>query len=204
MTTNIYTIGHSTHSMERLTELLQQNAVTAVADVRSTPFSRQCPQFNKDTLAAALANAGIEYSFLGRELGARPHDRSCYVAGRVQYDALASTSLFQAGLRRIVDGSRRYQIALLCAERDPLACHRAILVSRHLAGLGIGSDHILPDGQIEKHEAALERLLSELGMQDELFRGRETLIEEAYRRRALQIAYVDASLSASAVEILHP
>ncbi len=104
----IYTIGHSTHTIEAFLELLRKHGVTAVADVRSAPFSRFNPQFNKDTLQGTLAAHGIKYVFLGRELGARSDDPACYENGRVQYARLARAASFHSGLDRVVQstGSR--------------------------------------------------------------------------------------------------
>lgn len=186
----VYTIGHSTHSKEKLIELLVRHGITAVADVRSQPYSRLNPQFNRESLRADLKAGCIGYVFLGRELGARTEDRSCYVDGKVQYDLLARTTLFQEGLARIAQGIGSHRIALMCAERDPLACHRAILVCRHLAARGITPQHILEDGRLEGHDDAITRLLTELGIAErELFWSRDDAIAEAYARRGQQIAY---------------
>ena len=186
----LYTIGHSTHSTKRLTQLLRAHEVTAVADVRSHPYSRVNPQFNRESLRAELKAARITYVFLGRELGARTEDKACYIDGKVQYDLLARTPLFRKGLARIVHGMGSHRIALMCAERDPLTCHRAILVCRHLAAQGKKAQHILAQGQLESHEDAITRLLGELGIaENELFRSRDDLITEAYSRRGQQIAY---------------
>ena len=188
----VYTIGHSTHSMEKVIELLTAHGVTAVADVRSHPYSRFNPQFNRESLRADLKTAGISYAFLGRELGARSEDRTCYVDGTVQYDLLARTDLFQEGLTRVGEGARSHRIALMCAEKDPLTCHRAILVCRHLSTRGITAQHILEDGRLESHDEALTRLLAELGLAErDLFRRRDDLIVEAYDRRGEQIAYTE-------------
>lgn len=186
----VYTIGHSNHSIERFIELLATHGATAVADVRSHPYSSFNPQFNRERLRVALKRAGLAYVFLGRELGARSEDQSCYVDGRVQYDRLARTRLFQEGLARVSEGTRAYRIALMCAEKDPLTCHRAILVCRHLAAQGISAQHILEDGRIEGHDEALSRLLAELGFTEaDLFRGRDVMILHAYEQRGKQIAY---------------
>ena len=188
----LYTIGHSTHSVEKLIELLKSHGITAVADVRSHPYSRYNPQFNRESLSAALKAASISYAFLGQELGARTEDRSCYVQGKVQYDRLAATDLFQDGLSRVIAGAARHRIALLCAEKDPLDCHRSILVSRHLAARGLDIEHILADGNLESQEDALRRLMAELGLQEhDLFRTHNEVIEEAYTKRGQQIAYTE-------------
>lgn len=186
----IYTIGHSTHSARKLVELLAAHDISVVADIRSQPYSRMNPQFNREVLQADLKFASMSYLFLGRELGARSDDAGCYIDGQVQYDLLARTELFQEGLARIENDIARHRIAMMCAEKDPLTCHRAILVCRHLAARGIPARHILEDGRIESHEDAVVRLLAELDVpEQDLFLSREDLIANAYSQRGLQIAY---------------
>lgn len=193
----IYTIGHSTHSVDHFVRLLVHNGVTAVADVRSRPYSRMNPQFDRESLREVLAHEDIDYVFLGAELGARTEDRGCYVDGRVQYSRIAETKAFRLGLDRLVKGIEQYRVALMCAERDPLVCHRTILVCRHLVSRGVESEHILEDGRLEPRRDAEARLMSELGMQGAgLLRDPEELIDEAYERRGREIAYeVDESQS---------
>jgi uncharacterized protein (DUF488 family) len=152
----VLTIGHSTHPLETFVALLHRHRVAALADVRSAPYSRFNPQFNKDVLEKSLAVHGIRYVFLGHELGARSDDPSCYVNGRVQYARLASTDSFKSGIERVVRGANDFRLALMCAEKEPLECHRALLVARALAEIGIVVQHILPDGRLESHEAAME------------------------------------------------
>jgi uncharacterized protein (DUF488 family) len=190
MAHRVYTIGHSSHSLQKIISMLHLHEITAVADVRSSPYSKHCPQFNRENLLAGLKKAGITYVFLGRELGARTDDLSCYVNGRVQYDRLARTALFQKGLSRVSRGSKRYSIALLCAEKDPMDCHRSILICRHLTTHGIEAQHILADGALESHEQLISRLLDMLNLGSVgLFGDRDSLISEAYERRGQQIAY---------------
>jgi uncharacterized protein (DUF488 family) len=190
MNLSVFTIGHSTHGADRFRELLTGHNVNAVADVRSSPYSRFNRQFNREKLRADLKNDRIAYVFLGDELGARSQDRSCYVDGKVRYDLLAQTSLFQHGLGRVIRGAQTHRIALMCAEKDPLTCHRCILVSRHLVAQQVDVQHILADGRLESHAEALARLLRELQL-PELFRPRDELMVEAYRVRGDQIAYVE-------------
>lgn len=190
MNDRLYTIGHSSHSVEKVIALLKNYGITEVVDVRSQPYSRMNPQFNREALRSILANAGIAYAFLGRELGARPKDRSCYVNGTAQYDRLAQAKFFRAGLGRVLQDTHRHRIALMCAEKDPLMCHRAILVARHLVGHGLQVAHILQDGGLESHGDAVSRLLREHGLSEaDLFRSAEDAANEAYARRAQQIAY---------------
>lgn len=190
----IYTIGHSNHPIERFLALLRQHGIDALADVRSTPYSRFNPQFRKETLQTSLAEAGIRYVFLGEELGARSKDPSCYdPAGRVSYTRLATTESFRRGLERLLTGMRDHRIAIMCAERDPLECHRTILVSRELEKAGASVTHILADGALEPHRHAMERLAAALKLAStDLFRTPDELIEDAYEKQGQRIAYVRA------------
>jgi uncharacterized protein (DUF488 family) len=192
----ILTIGHSTHSIDRFITLLQLHGVTAIADVRSQPFSRYAPQFNRTELTASLRGAGIQYVFLGRELGARSNNPDCYLDGRVQYDRLARTDEFKAGLARILHGALSERLALMCTEKDPLDCHRTVLVARHLTDEMVHVAHIRSDGSLETHGAAMDRLMQQSGMQPSLFRSRDEQIDEALAAQESKIAYVDAELAA--------
>jgi len=186
----VFTIGHSTHPAERLIELLRQHCITALCDVRSKPYSRVNPQFNREELKQSLRDGGIAYVFLGKELGARSEDPSCYDHGKVRYEWLARSELFRQGLSRVQDGMRKYRVALMCAEREPLDCHRTILVTRHLSTQGIDVEHIHANGSTERHADALTRLIRMLNLQeDDMFRSRDDLIAEAYRLQGERIAY---------------
>jgi uncharacterized protein (DUF488 family) len=186
----VFTIGHSTHTVEQFVGLLQQHGVSAVGDVRSMPYSRLNPHFNREEMDRFLRGCGIAYVFLGKELGARSQDQSCYQQGRIRYDLLARTDLFQRGLNRVCEGIEKYRLALMCAEKEPLECHRTILVSRHLAARGLEVRHILPDGSIEPHVETLRRLAHLLKMPDmHLFLSAEELVAEAYLRQEDRIAY---------------
>jgi uncharacterized protein (DUF488 family) len=186
----LFTIGHSTHPKERLIELLVQHNITALCDIRSRPYSRMNPQFNREEIKRSLKRAGLSYVFLGRELGARSADPSTYCQGKVQYDRLALTGLFQQGLARIREGLINYRIALMCAEKDPLDCHRSVLVARHLVRLGVVVQHIHADGRLESHTEAMERLVHHLNLpQFDMFRSHEDIVEDAYRIQEGHIAY---------------
>jgi uncharacterized protein (DUF488 family) len=193
----VFTIGHSTHTMETFVGLLRQHRVTAVADVRSAPFSRPNPQFIKDALERGLKPHGIKYVLLGRELGARSDDPSCYDNGRVQYSRLASTALFRKGLDRVMRGLGKHRIALMCAEKEPLECHRTLLVARALEERGVSVQHILADGRLESQSEAMERLLDITGVpREDFFRTKEQLVAEALARQEQRVAYVDPAMAA--------
>lgn len=145
----ILTIGHSTHPIDEFVELLHSHGIEAIADVRSAPASRFNPQFNKRALERAVHAAGVKYVFLGRELGGRPRDRGFYDAeGYVLYGRVADSDTFRDGFGRLVEGARRYRVAIMCAEGDPLHCHRRLLVTRVLQTEGIRVAHVLPDGGV--------------------------------------------------------
>lgn len=155
----IFTVGHSNHSLEKFLNLLKQHGVTAIADVRSSPFSRRFPHFNQAPLRNSLSSEDISYVFLGEQLGARPKDPECYVEGKALYELIAATQAFTTGLERIFKGAKHHQIALMCAEQDPITCHRAILVCKHLRNTGLDVKHILKTGDLESHEHLEQRLL---------------------------------------------
>ena len=189
----VFTIGHSNHSAEAFLALLRRHSVDEVADVRSSPSSRYTPQFNHDTLNGALEEAGICYVFLGGELGGRPMDRSCYdMDGRVNYDRLANTDLFDDGIRRIVRAAAHHRVAVMCSEKEPLDCHRTLLIARVLEERGVAVEHILADGTAEKHDATMNRLMDILKLphNGDMFRSRREVISDALTRRAKKVAYV--------------
>lgn len=187
----LYTIGHSTHTIEVFIDLLKMHAITAVGDVRSSPYSKFTPQFNRENLQKVLKEQHIAYVFLGKELGPRSEDPSCYVDGKVQYARLSQTDLFRSGIERLRKGMKAYRIALLCAEKDPIVCHRMILVCRAFRSEPLAIRHILENGDIEELTESERRLLHALRMpQLRLFESPEDLIQRAYDVQGGRIAYV--------------
>ena len=143
----IWSIGHSNHELPKFVGLLRGAGVEVIADVRSQPYSRFNPQFNRETLRAALLESGIDYVFLGDELGGRPPEADCYDAdGHVLYGKLAETDRFRDGLHRLVSGSQDFRVAMMCSEGDPAKCHRHLLIARALTAEAIPVRHIRPDG----------------------------------------------------------
>lgn len=193
--TEVLTIGHSTHLCERFLSLLQMANVTAIADVRSSPYSRHSPHFSRDELREELRSEGISYVFLGNELGGRPKDRRFYCEGVADYEKMAQTPEFKTGLDRVIEGARKYRIALMCSEHDPLDCHRCLLVGRALAQRGSRVGHILGDGSIASHGQIEERLLEMSGRHaEDLFAPRSERLVAAYRERARKIAFAEPHL----------
>ena len=188
----IYTIGHSNHHIKDFINLLKKHGITAVADVRSSPFSKYNPQFNRKALADTLKQEDIAYVFLGKELGARPDDPCCYDNGSANFEKMAERPIFKQGIERLLKGMEQYRIALLCAEKEPLDCHRTILVCHYLRKMGLPIKHILANGDVEEHQNTEQRLIKVVGLQPILFDSILTetdRIEEAYSKRAREIAY---------------
>ena len=190
----ILTVGHSNHSLETFLGLLEQHRVTALADVRSAPYSRFNPHFSREPLASALKARGVRYVYLGRELGGRSDDPACYKEGRIRYDRVAQTDGFREGLERVVRGAAEHRVVLMCAEKEPLDCHRTLLVARALDERGADVAHILFDGRLEPHASVMDRLLAESGVhpEDDLLRRlqpRNELIAEAIARRTERVGH---------------
>jgi uncharacterized protein (DUF488 family) len=152
----IKTIGHSNHPIDRFVDLLKAGGVEAVVDVRSMPYSRRFPQFGRERLAQSLSAAGILYRYEGAALGGKPRDG----AG---YDALAARPEFRDALDRLIAGAADSTLCLMCAEKEPLDCHRTVLVSRRLAERGVGIEHLLADGTRKSHTLLEEELLARSG-----------------------------------------
>jgi len=188
----VFTIGHSTHSYEHFLSLLRASGITAVADVRTTPFSRHFSHFNEGALRSELKLDGISYVFLGKELGGRPSGRSFYCDGVADYEKMAKTQMFASGIRRVIEGAKKFRIALMCSEHDPLDCHRCLLVGRSLREEGVKLVHILGDSSLVSHEAIEEKLLNLAGRSsDDLLMTASERLSAAYRDRSLKVAYVE-------------
>ena len=200
----VLTVGHSSHEPAEFLRLLQTHDVTAVADVRSAPYSRYAQPFNREPLAQYLKNHGIAYVFLGAELGGRVDDPSCYDdKGRLQYREVAKKAVFEDGIDRVIDGASRYRIALMCTEQDPLDCHRTLLVARALDERRIAVRHILQDGNLESHAQAVERMTMLPKVRDlpgpnqprldSPPHPRQTWIDECFRVQGQRVSYQDAA-----------
>jgi uncharacterized protein (DUF488 family) len=187
---DLFSIGHSNIAAERFLALLRDAGVDAVADVRSTPFSRRFPWFSGKTLAATLTPHGLTYLAYGDALGGRPRDAALYRDGVADYEAMAQQPDFQVGLDRLLADAARARVCLMCAEREPLDCHRCLLVGRSLAERGLAVGHILHDGTTEPHRATEQRLLALFGEDHDLFAtGQNERLAAAYRRRAHAVGY---------------
>lgn len=204
----VYTIGHSNHPLEAFIALLERHGIEEVADVRTYPRSRYNPHFNREALEESLDAEGVRYAYMGAELGGRPADPSCYDAGRARYDRVARTDEFLFGIQTLLRDANERKVALMCAEKELLDCHRTLLVARALTteyGLDLEAvRHVHADGREESHAAAMSRLLENpKALQYDLFAssgGADEMaeaVERAVRRRADKVAYVSGWPSAA-------
>lgn len=194
---HVYTIGHSNLDLRQFDNLLHLHRVSAVADVRSSPFSR-FKHFNRESLRAHLSRVGVRYVFMGAELGARSSDPSCYQDGKVSYERLATTPLFQIGITRLMDGAGTFKLAVMCSEAEPLRCHRTILISRVLIDRGLSVSHIHSDGRLEPHSLAMQRLLKMFDEpQADLFGAEDERIRRAVSMQESRIAYFNPTYATS-------
>lgn len=139
----IYTIGHGNRLASELIALLKENEIQVLVDVRSAPYSRFNPHFNKEILEITLKEAGLRYEFAGKQLGGRPTDPSCYKSGKlppegsdylheVDYPQVMKQWWFQRGIDFLLELAETATVAILCSEEDPANCHRHHLVARYL------------------------------------------------------------------------
>jgi uncharacterized protein (DUF488 family) len=177
--------------MESFLAALKKFNVTAIADVRSAPYSRYKPEFNRENLKKSLAMDQIEYVFLGENIGARINAPECYRNGRADYELIAMHPLFQDGIERLLKGMKKYTIAMMCAEKDPINCHRTILICRELKKYEIRICHIIDSNTCEEHPDTELRLMKLYHLeQPQLIMKDTERLEEAYLRQSEKIAYV--------------
>ncbi len=187
---DLFSIGHSNIPADWFVALLRGAGVSALADVRSTPYSRVFPWFSRKPLEQRLAPAGVAYLSYGESLGGRPRDQSLYRDGVADYEAMARSADFQGGLQRLMADIGTHRVCLMCAEREPLDCHRCLLVARALSKRGLAVGHILHDGAVEAHAATEQRLIHWAATEDDLFvTGQTQRLAAAYQRRARAVAF---------------
>lgn len=192
---SIFTFGHSSLELDQFLALLAQSHVEIICDVRSLPQSGRFPQFSQAVLENILRAEKIDYTFFGEELGGRPDDPEAYRPnGTVDYRARRRSYAFQAGLERLLKLAEERRVALLCAEEDPVECHRFLMICPELVSGGLSPLHIRKDGRIETQEAAENRLLAAHGFSgvavNTLFpQARAEALEKACELQADKVAF---------------
>jgi uncharacterized protein (DUF488 family) len=187
----LFTIGYSSYKLEDFMKVLSANAVSALADVRSSPYSATYPDYNRENLQKQLKINGIAYVYLGDLLGARVNDPHMYVNNSANFSLIAKSFAFKSGITRLKEGTQKgYLIALMCAEKDPLTCHRTILICKNIRN-DFDIKHILPNFRIESHDNLEKRLLRLFSLDGpDLFGTPEDIkLEQAYKRQENNIAY---------------
>jgi uncharacterized protein (DUF488 family) len=200
MNKTVYTIGHSNHSIEEFINILKLNAINCVCDVRSSPFSRFVPHFNREILKRELTKNSILYIELGKEFGARRTEPHLKTNGIVDFAKVATDESFLNGIERVKKGiAQGYHISFLCSEKDPIDCHRNILVARNLQKHNIKIIHILYDGSLESNDITEKRLIERFISKDEILyvgglfepfeNNQSSLLDRAYSEANKKIGY---------------
>ena len=160
----IYTIGHGNALIEQFVDLIRQQRIQVLVDIRSQPYSRYAPQFNRESLRISLEQASVQYLYLGNSLGGQPTDKQYYDPdGRVNYDRLAAAPFYLQGLEQLKQGAERYRLAIMCSEADYSKCHRYWLITRSLVAEGLKVQHILHSGElVETHPDAFSQQVKQL------------------------------------------
>ncbi len=189
----IFSIGHSNHDYEAFLALLRSAGIGTIADVRSVPYSRRVPHFNLQRLSGQLERDGIGYCYVRQELGGRPNDPELFRDGRADYERMAARPSFAHGLMLLLSHAPS-RTAMLCSERDPLDCHRCLLVGRALWQRSVPVAHILVSGETLSQQRIEQRLLDELDAgEPDLFTSPEERLAAAYRLRASKVAFADGA-----------
>jgi len=191
----LFTIGHSNLEASALLGALIRHEIKMVCDVRSRPGSFRFPQFNREPLMAQLASAKIIYQFFGDQFGGRPLDARYYGPdGLVDYPARRQAPDFEEGMDRLLGFARSQNLVVMCAEEDPLHCHRFLLLCPALLQRGVVPVHLRRGGVLEPHRDAEDRLLQLHGFADvtsnSLFaQGRAGALEDAFRLQSEQYGF---------------
>lgn len=190
----LYTVGHSNHSIGGFIEILKSHQIEAIADVRSSPYSKYTPQFNRETLKQSLKDSNIRYVFLGKELGARREEPECYENNKVVYKKVTQLPSFADGIDRLQDGVKKMRIAIMCAEKDPLECHRVLIA--HFSRSKFDVTHILGKSQIKSQDEVDEEVLQRFRKKivGGLLDSKEKQLDDAYTLLAEKIAYREVEL----------
>lgn len=195
MTHRLFTLGHSVMQSSTFVKTLQGFGIGIVLDVRSKPQSYRFPHFDQTELEKTLSIAGICYMFLGEELGGRPEDPKAYRSdGLVDYQTWRKSWPFQVGIQRVLKEIAQNDLALMCAEEDPLNCHRFLMICPELVTAGVEPYHIRRGGIIESQREAEDRLLQSQQLAAvagaSLFSNdREAALEEAYFAQSKKCAF---------------
>jgi len=196
----IYTIGHSNYTVEKLIDMLKHYNINCVVDIRGTPYSKYNVQFDKETIRYTLSKAGFIYIYMAKELAAKRINKQSYNdEGYSDFEKVINEKEFLEGIERLKNGCNKgYNIALLGAMQEPIRCHRSILVGKSLRKAGFDVKHILDDYSIASQDDIEQMLLdkyfsnrNQMTIDDLIGNSmtREEMIEEGYRLANKEIGY---------------
>jgi uncharacterized protein (DUF488 family) len=186
----VLTVGHSVHAADVFLSLLRRHDVGEIVDVRSQPFSRWQPHFNRAALESAAASGGIPYRFAGDSLGGRPSDPRLFHGGGADYEAMALAPAFLVGIDAVLaSASAGRRPVLMCSEKDPATCHRCLMVGRSLHQRGAEVLHVLDDGSAVSQADVVERIMKANRIAPDLFGDIDALAADAYRAQARRFAF---------------
>jgi uncharacterized protein (DUF488 family) len=194
----IFTVGHSNHTIDYFYELLESQQINCLVDVRSMPASKYSPQFNQEPLKNFLKSKGVVYMHFKDEFGARHEEEEVLDEnGQVDFELFRKTFNFQQGVERVdIGASKGYRIALMCSEGDPLECHRFSMIAFYLDEIGFDVKHIMKDKQLKTHKQLEDLLLKKYSKklpEPSLFEPNitdESKLKEAYRLHNKEIGWV--------------
>lgn len=188
----LYSIGYATKDLDIFLQQLSAHNISAIADVRSVPYSKVFHDYHRENLIQSLKTQGIHYVYLGEELGPRSKDDNHYNnRGQVQFERLQKSALFEQGINRILTGlGKGLNIAMLCAEKDPAICHRSLLIGEYLLDRHqLDIQHICHDGNIETHTALQQRLIAENEITPDMLTPECECLKMAWQAQSSRFAY---------------
>jgi uncharacterized protein (DUF488 family) len=193
-----FTVGHSNHEVGQFIDLLKNQEISCLCDVRSSPYSKFTSQFNKENLDTELKKKGVLYVYLGNKLGGRYWDPALlYSNGVVNYNKVIQQQGFCEGINSVILNIKKgLRIALMCAEKNPLDCHRFLLVARALTNKGVRVKHILETGKVVLNEDLEKQLLLKYKNELDQFlffqeaTSKEKTLEEAYQKRNQEVGFI--------------
>lgn len=195
MDKTIFTIGHSNLDIINFINLLLANKIELVIDVRSAPFSKMYPHFNRDSIESSLKHNLIKYLYFGDSIGGRSKNTGDYLKGRILYRKLAEKPEYISSIKKVIEIATKHRIVLMCSEKEPLECHRTLLVSRSIEMFEVKVLHIHGSGKIESQNETLQRLLGiwKLDAPD-LFGEDADRLDQALTNQQNKFAYFDENM----------
>ncbi len=187
----LYTFGYGNLEIKEFLKIIKKNDIEVICDIRSQPYSSYKPEYSKEPLKEFLNENSIKYLFMGDNLGGRIDDKDCYEDNQINYEVLSQKKIFQEGLDRLLEGLKKYSVAIMCSEKEPEKCHRTLLVSRFVKNRHGNILHIHHNDTLEKHSDFENRIVEQNNNQQALLNleDKETTLALAYKKLSKKAAY---------------